>query len=89
MLSRRELLERGAKLALGTVALRVPEVLYRSPWTALASAQTLPHIESTFHAAAKERSAASRWSPVTARRDRVGARDRMVPPAQAVSLARH
>ena len=50
-LSRRQLLERGAKLALGTVALTVPEVLYRTPWTTLAAAQTPPHVEDTFTAA--------------------------------------
>lgn len=50
-LSRRQLLERGAKLALGAVAFTVPEVLYRTPWTTLAAAQTLPHVEDTFTAA--------------------------------------
>ena len=51
VLSRRELIERGAKLALGAVAFTVPEVLYRTPWTALAAAQTAPTIEATFTAA--------------------------------------
>ena len=50
-LSRRQLLERGAKLALGTVAFTVPEVLYRTPWTTLAAAQTPAHVEDTFTAA--------------------------------------
>ncbi len=50
-LSRRELFERGAKLALGAVAFTAPEVLYRTPWTALAAAQTPTHVEDTFTAA--------------------------------------
>ena len=51
LLSRRELLERGAKLAMGAVALSLPDVLYRTPWTALAAAQTPPTVEATFTAA--------------------------------------
>ena len=50
-LSRRELFEKGAKLALGATAFTVPEVLYRTPWTALAAAQTPAHVEDTFTSA--------------------------------------
>jgi hypothetical protein len=49
--TRRELLVRGASLALGAVALTVPEVFFRPPWSRLAAAQTLPTIEANFVAA--------------------------------------
>lgn len=51
-LTRRSLLRRGVALAaLGTAALSLPESLYRTPWTALAAAQTLPTTSDTFTAA--------------------------------------
>ncbi|MEX2290947.1 MAG: hypothetical protein WD794_11560 [Mycobacteriales bacterium] len=51
-LTRRALLRRGAALAaLGATALSLPEVLYRTPWTGLAAAQTLPTTLATFTAA--------------------------------------
>jgi hypothetical protein len=51
-LTRRALLRRGAALAaVGTAVLTLPEVLYRSPWTGLAAAQTLPTTRDTFAAA--------------------------------------
>lgn len=76
-LSRRELLERGAKLAMGVAALSVPEVLYRAPWTSLAAAQTLPTIEATFTAAVEAITtdadgATARWV--------IGEFDRALPP---------
>jgi hypothetical protein len=51
-LTRRALLRRAAALAaVGTAVLTLPEVLYRSPWTGLAAAQTLPTTRDTFVAA--------------------------------------
>jgi hypothetical protein len=50
-LSRRELFAHGARLALGAVALSMPEVVYRAPWTRLAAAQTVPTVEANFTAA--------------------------------------
>ena len=47
-INRRELLSAAVKLAGGAFALSVPEVLYRTPWTELAQAQTLPTVERAF-----------------------------------------
>jgi hypothetical protein len=50
-LTRRQLIARGAGLALGAVALQIPDALLRPPWARLARAQNLPTVEANFTAA--------------------------------------